>query len=135
MALAANDPSLDGFHANPGEDRYLALSDGRKLGYAQFAKPRESPSSRSTDAGSRLMSRLVHEPARHLGLRIVAPDRPGFGLSDYQENRTLIGWTEDVRALAGSLGLDRSPWPAFRAAALTLRRARRCCRKGLRRRR
>jgi pimeloyl-ACP methyl ester carboxylesterase len=108
MALAANDPSLDAFHANPGEDRYLALSDGRKLGYAEFGDPAGIPVlAFHGTPGSRLMFRLVHEPARHLGLRIVAPDRPGFGFSDYQENRTLIGWTEDVRALAGSLGLDR----------------------------
>ena len=53
------------------------------------------------------MFRLVHEPARRLGLRIIAPDRPGFGLSDYQENRTLADWADDVRALADKLGLAR----------------------------
>lgn len=108
MALAANDPSLDALHANSEEDRHLALSDGRKLGYAEFGDPAGLPVlAFHGTPGSRLMFRLVHEPARRLGLRIVAPDRPGFGLSDFQENRTLIDWKDDVLALAESLGLAR----------------------------
>ena len=108
MALAANDPSLDALHAIPEEDRHIALSGGRKLGYTEFGDPAGIPVlAFHGTPGSRLMFRLVHEPARRLGLRIVAPDRPGFGLSDFQENRTLIDWKDDVRALAESLGLDR----------------------------
>jgi pimeloyl-ACP methyl ester carboxylesterase len=42
-----------------------------------------------------------------LGIRIIAPDRPGFGLSDFQENRTLLDWPDDVLVLADHLGIKR----------------------------
>jgi pimeloyl-ACP methyl ester carboxylesterase len=55
--------------------------------------------------------RLFHHPdesiALSLGARIITVDRPGFGLSDFQEDRTLLDWPDDVTALAGVLGLDR----------------------------
>jgi pimeloyl-ACP methyl ester carboxylesterase len=42
-----------------------------------------------------------------LGIRLVAPDRPGIGLSDFQLGRTLLDWPIDVTALADALGFDR----------------------------
>jgi pimeloyl-ACP methyl ester carboxylesterase len=95
-------------NAKAGEDRFLGLPDGRRLGYTEFGDPLGIPlCAFHGTPGSRFMFRLVHETARHLGLRIIAPDRPGFGLSDYQENRTLADWADDVRALADKLGLVR----------------------------
>lgn len=40
-------------------------------------------------------------------LRWISPDKPGYGGSDYQRKRTVIGWADDLAALAGHLGLDR----------------------------
>ena len=95
-------------NAKAGEDRFLGLPDGRRLGYTEFGDPLGIPLfAFHGTPGSRFMFRLVHESARRLGLRIIAPDRPGFGLSDYQENRTLADWANDVRALADKLGLAR----------------------------
>ena len=95
-------------NAKTGEDRFLGLADGRRLGYTEFGDPLGTPlCAFHGTPGSRFMFRLVDEPARRLGLRIIAPDRPGFGLSDYQENRTLADWANDVRALADKLGLAR----------------------------
>ena len=51
------------------------------------------------------MFRLVHEPARRLGMRIIAPERPGFGLSTFQHNRTLADWASDMMEFANHLGL------------------------------
>jgi pimeloyl-ACP methyl ester carboxylesterase len=42
-----------------------------------------------------------------LGLRLFTLERPGFGLSDYQPNRTLLGWADDVAQLADALNLSR----------------------------
>jgi len=95
-------------NAKAGEDRFLGLPDGRRLGYTEFGDPLGIPlCAFHGTPGSRFMFRLVDEPARRLGLRIIAPDRPGFGLSDYQENRTLADRANDVRALADKLGLAR----------------------------
>ncbi|MGH2908252.1 MAG: alpha/beta fold hydrolase, partial [Solirubrobacteraceae bacterium] len=59
--------------------------------------------------GSRLdfSSESHGEALRAGGVRFVAVDRPGFGLSDPKPNRGHADWPEDVSALADSLGLDR----------------------------
>src|SRR5208282_1859736 len=101
-------PSTGKTAAGAAEDRHIVLADGRKLGYSEYGAQRGLPVlGFHGTPGSRFMFRLVHEPARRLGLRIIAPDRPGFGLSDYQENRTLSDWANDVSALADKLGLAR----------------------------
>jgi pimeloyl-ACP methyl ester carboxylesterase len=40
-------------------------------------------------------------------LRLIAPDRPGFGHSDFQPGRQLLDWPDDVCELADALGLRR----------------------------
>ncbi|MHC4055862.1 alpha/beta hydrolase, partial [Bradyrhizobium sp. 25ACV] len=40
-------------------------------------------------------------------MRIIAPERPGFGLSTYQRQRTLADWAGDVAILASHLGLKK----------------------------
>ena len=47
------------------------------------------------------------ETARAAGLRWISPDKPGYGASDYQRERSLISWGDDLATLAGQLGLDR----------------------------
>jgi len=42
-----------------------------------------------------------------LGMRVIAPDRPGMGGSDFQPNRGFSDWPEDVSSLADALGLGR----------------------------
>jgi len=42
-----------------------------------------------------------------LDTRLIAVDRPGMGLSNYQANRRLLDWPEDIRLLADALGIDR----------------------------
>src|SRR5438309_1703719 len=44
--------------------------------------------------------------ARH-GVRLIAPDRPGYGHSTYHPGRTYETWARDVGQLADHLGLDR----------------------------
>lgn len=45
--------------------------------------------------------------AQKLQIRLIAPDRPGFGLSSFQPGRQLLDWPADVLELAGALDLDR----------------------------
>jgi pimeloyl-ACP methyl ester carboxylesterase len=88
------------------EDRHIVLADGRKLSYSEYGAQRGLPVlGFHGTPGSRFMFRLVHEPARRLGMRIIAPERPGFGLSTFQPNRTLIDWASDMAELANHLGL------------------------------
>jgi pimeloyl-ACP methyl ester carboxylesterase len=45
--------------------------------------------------------------AQKLHLRVIVPDRPGLGLSDFQAGRQLLDWPEDVIALADHLKLEQ----------------------------
>ncbi|SNT65409.1 Pimeloyl-ACP methyl ester carboxylesterase [Asanoa hainanensis] len=47
------------------------------------------------------------EAARGAGLRWISPDKPGYGASGYQRGRSLAGWSDDLLALVGRLGLGR----------------------------
>jgi pimeloyl-ACP methyl ester carboxylesterase len=57
--------------------------------------------------GSRLMFALTDVPARERRLRIVAPERPGYGLSDFQLQRSLAEAASDLEQCANALGLRR----------------------------
>jgi pimeloyl-ACP methyl ester carboxylesterase len=48
------------------------------------------------------------DAAQRLGVRIVAPDRPGIGASTAAPGRDTAGWAADVRALLEQLGIDRA---------------------------
>jgi pimeloyl-ACP methyl ester carboxylesterase len=40
-------------------------------------------------------------------VRLIAVDRPGMGLSDFQPKRRIVDWPRDVSELADQLGIDR----------------------------
>ncbi|MEZ4601764.1 MAG: alpha/beta hydrolase [Syntrophotaleaceae bacterium] len=89
-------------------DRRLRLPDGRRLGYAEFGVLDGQPVIYMHGLpASRLEARIADRAARKVGIRIISPDRPGMGLSDFQTGRTLSAWSEDVGHLADSLYLER----------------------------
>jgi len=89
-------------------DQTIDLRDGRKLGYAEWGEPSGRPLLFFHGwPGSRLEGRLGDAAARKTGVRLVAVDRPGMGLSDLQPRRTLVDWPDDVVELAEALELDR----------------------------
>ena len=57
--------------------------------------------------GSRLEPAIVEQAARAAGVRIIAPDRPGFGRSEHQPNRTILDWRHDAKAIADHLALEQ----------------------------
>ncbi len=86
----------------------LALTDGRTLGYAEFGAQAGKPVFYCHGLpGSRLEAALASTTAQSLGLRIVAPDRPGFGRSSLHDPRRLSDWPDDLAQLADHLGIDR----------------------------
>lgn len=86
----------------------IILPDGRDLGYAEYGDPAGEPvlympgfpSSRIEGAG-------LDPEATRVGARIIAVDRPGYGLSSPHKERTLLSHAQDVQALANHLGLQR----------------------------
>ena len=86
----------------------ITLSDGRTLGYAEYGDPRGKPVLLFHGApGTRLYWKGFPDFPYPSGLRLIAPDRPGYGLSDYKPGQTYIEWPDDVLELTESLDLAR----------------------------
>jgi pimeloyl-ACP methyl ester carboxylesterase len=86
----------------------ITLPDGRRLRWHEFGDPDGSPVIYTTGTPvSGLGGAWYDQTARASGLRWISPDKPGYGGSDYQRGRSLLGWADDLAALAGHLGLDR----------------------------
>ena len=108
--------------------REHVLREGRRLGFAEYGDLAGVPVFYFHGwPSSRLEARVATELSARLGLRLIAPDRPGYGLSDFQEKRTMLQWADDVAELAEALGLARfavmgisggGPYAAVCAAAM-----------------
>jgi pimeloyl-ACP methyl ester carboxylesterase len=86
----------------------IRLRDGRLLGFAEYGDPRGAPVLYFHGLpGSRLDARLTEPVASQVGARVIAIDRPGFGLSDFQPGRQILDWPKDVGELGDHLGLPR----------------------------
>ncbi|MDO5682124.1 MAG: alpha/beta hydrolase [Propionibacteriaceae bacterium] len=84
------------------------LADGRRLGYAEFGDRAGFPAFFfHGEPGSRLSGALLADHAQAAGVRLIAPDRPGFGLSGFQPGRGRIEWPDDVAQLADLLGIGQ----------------------------
>jgi pimeloyl-ACP methyl ester carboxylesterase len=89
-------------------DHVIDLADGRRLGYLDVGDP-DGPVVVSCHGGlsSRLDVLPAVEAAGTLGVRLIAPDRPGVGLSERLAERSLLDWPSDVAELTEYLGVER----------------------------
>jgi len=93
--------------ANP---RTVSLPDGRDLGYADCGDPEGDPLVVFHGfPNSRVFGALFDAAGREHGLRILAPERPGFGVSDPDPGRRLLDWPDDYAAFLDAVGIDRAP--------------------------
>ena len=84
----------------------ITLRDGRILAYAEYGDPVGRPLFFFHGGNdSRLEAAILHETAQQMGIRVIAPDRPGYGRSDFQPNRTFLNWPDDVAQLADTLSI------------------------------
>ena len=93
----------------PRTEKQIRVRDGRRVGIAEYGAPDGPPVLYCHGfPGSRLDWRLMDpEDAAASRARILAPDRPGYGLSDAAPRRTISAWTSDVADLATALGIER----------------------------
>lgn len=92
----------------PRVDTSLQLSGGRRLGYAEYGEPNGKPVFLfHGNPGSRYEWIRVAGPEIMQGRRAIAPDRPGFGQSDFHPGRTHLDWARDIGELADHLGIQR----------------------------
>jgi pimeloyl-ACP methyl ester carboxylesterase len=77
------------------------------MGYAEFGEEHGTPLVFCHGfPSSRLGAALLHAEAHALGMRVIAPDRPGYGLSDFKRWRRVQYWAGDLSSLVDALGLD-----------------------------
>lgn len=98
----------------PREDEVVRSSDGRRLGVAQYGDPEGFPVLLFHGTpGSRLWFSPADPVGTGMGARLVAIDRPGYGLSapwparDAASGAAYALWPGLVAELSEGLGLDR----------------------------
>lgn len=85
----------------------LTLTDGRLLSYGEYGQPEGVAVIYCHGfPGSRLEAALAAPLAQRLGVRLIAPDRPGFGLSSPLPGRRFGDWPADVAQLLAALKID-----------------------------
>ncbi len=90
-------------------DLRVELPDGTQVGYAEAGDPAGPPVMYLHGSPS---SRLevgfpgIREAAENLGIRVLAPDRPGIGFSTFR-SYTVADYPRLVRSFADALGLGR----------------------------
>ncbi len=91
-------------------DNVVTLPDGRALGYAEWGDPVGVPVLHFHGTPSSRLEAAIpgfDQVAERLGIRVLAIDRPGIGLSDPKPRRTLLDWPADVAEFADRLGFSR----------------------------
>jgi pimeloyl-ACP methyl ester carboxylesterase len=82
------------------------LEDGRRISWAEYGDPSGGPLVLLHGTpGSRLQFRTMHGAALAAGVRLITPERPGYGLSDpVPGGTTLRGYADDLRQLLDHVG-------------------------------
>ena len=89
--------------------RWLRLRDGRRLAYTDTGPADGTPVIYCHGAIGTPVDATVDltQMTRRLGIRYIAPSRPGIGGSDPQPGRTVLDFADDLSELAGALSLRR----------------------------
>jgi pimeloyl-ACP methyl ester carboxylesterase len=86
----------------------VSLRDGRTLGFVEYGDPTGTPVIFCHGTpGSRRYSHPDASIPLAVGARVIAVDRPGYGLSTFEPRRRLLDWPDDVAQLADNLGIGR----------------------------
>jgi pimeloyl-ACP methyl ester carboxylesterase len=88
-------------------DSLLAMRNGRTLEVREYGDPAGHPAFFFHGLiGSHHQASYIAEQAARQGLRIIAPNRPGVGRSEFVERASALEAVPDVEDLAATLGLD-----------------------------
>ena len=88
---------------------FLALKDGRKLGYRLFGPNNGWPVFyfHGTPSSGMEAQLIENEVLEKNEIRLIAIDRPGIGMSDFQKQRNFSHWAKDVEEVANKLGINK----------------------------
>jgi pimeloyl-ACP methyl ester carboxylesterase len=92
---------------NEKENQTIRLKNGRLLGFAEYGHLEGPPVLYFTGGNSsRFEGRWFAQAALRSGVRLIVPDRPGFGLSTHHLKRELLDWPSDVLQLVKALSIE-----------------------------
>ncbi|WP_459799751.1 alpha/beta fold hydrolase [Herbidospora sp. RD11066] len=86
----------------------MVTPDGKRLGVQDKGPPSGKPVFLLHGTpGSRFVPAPEVSELRRDGIRLITFDRPGYGVSDSREGRTVADAAADVKVIADALGIDR----------------------------
>lgn len=91
--------------AEPKRLGSTALADGRRLGWAEWGPADGAPVIFCGGAGTGRSLGFGADVLPALGVRLIAVERPGLGVSDPLPGRTLADWPDDIAQVMTDLGL------------------------------
>lgn len=90
--------------AHERRDVRLRLPGGRQLGFRSYGDPTGTPILYfHGNPSCRIEAELMHWHCEERGIRLIAVDRPGIGLSSYSECHSIVRWPRDISSLVGFL--------------------------------
>ncbi len=90
------------------EDKTIQLKTGRLLAYTDYGDNNDTPVFFiHGNPGSRLIRRKEIETVLMMNARLITPDRPGYGFSDFCPERKLTDFPDDIAQLADALHIDK----------------------------
>lgn len=91
------------------KDNIITLGNGRRLGYMEYGTENGTPFLLFHGTpGSRKWFTADDPIFEKYGLRVIFPERPGYGNSDPDKNRSIADWADDVTGLTDHLAIERS---------------------------
>ena len=89
-------------------DQAVILDGGRRVGYAEYGCPDGAPVVFCHGLpSSRLEGRLFDQAAEKNNIRLIAPDRPGYGMSQRCRLFPVACWPKDISDLMDRLEIQR----------------------------
>jgi len=96
------------------DDFAMILPDGRTLSYAEYGIPDGKPLLFFHGTpGCRLEQHPDHGITKALGIRMIVPERPGYGHSTTQPGHSILQWADDMEYFMDQLGLENTAIVGF----------------------
>ena len=100
------------------KNKFIKLKDGRDLAYSEYGKCSGKPLLLFHGSpGSRILALANYSLLEKYNLRIIVPERPGFGLSTYIRHASISDWVGDVEQLVSHLQLKKFHLAGFSGGA------------------
>lgn len=96
------------FIPRPMKHGLITLPDQRLLSYAEYGDGHGFPVVMCHGIpGSRYQRHPDESIARRFGVRVIVPERPGYGASSAKEGGSVATWSDDLVALVEHLGVSK----------------------------